>query len=516
MRRALCAAALALAGCGDDVPPPAGDAFPSEQPLVRPDTPGNTLLFKFDPGDVVESFPSPGGRFRVHFTRMGSNAVPAADDDASGIPDYVEEVAAVYDEVIDAYEALGFRPPIGDDTIADNGGDGRFDIYLVDFAGSGDGHYSNDACDSTNPQVCAGYMVQENDFAGYGYPSTLIANRIVGSHELFHAVQAAYDIDQGSVMSEGSAVWATEQFDPTLSDFEGFIDGFLENPDRSLDVPLPGPVDPFSYGSGIFFQFLDERFGPGTVRLLWERCENGSDGNADPYWLEEVGAAVAAQEPGATFAGAFTDFAIWNLFLSSNADPAQSYADGAGYAPVRMTDVSLPFEDDKLRVFYASAQYYRAAPGGRAEVTAALVDTGGGMDGIALVLAPHDAGGYQPVVIDDPAAGAQTVGSAAADHVVALVINTNAGGDSLRPALCFGSTDEVALCRETHGGAGGEGGMGAGGSGGDDGAEAGPGDEGCGCRSAGGSAARWPWLLLGAALWIQRRRRRTAQSETSR
>ena len=30
-------------------------------------------------------------------------------------------------------------------------------------------------------------------------------------------------------------------------------------------------MDPFSYGSAIFFQFLEERYGAGTIRALWER-----------------------------------------------------------------------------------------------------------------------------------------------------------------------------------------------------------------------------------------------------
>src|SRR6185436_10226015 len=86
----------------------------------------------------------------------------------------------------------------------------------------------------------------------------------------FHAIQAAYKSGQGSIVDEGTAVWATEKFDPSLTDFENFIKGYLSRPDRSLDKPLPDPVDPFSYGSAIFFQFLDERFGDQAIKNLWE------------------------------------------------------------------------------------------------------------------------------------------------------------------------------------------------------------------------------------------------------
>jgi hypothetical protein len=118
------------------------------------------------------------------------------------------------------------------------------------------------------------------------------ANRILGSHELFHAVQSAYDVEQGSVLAEGTAVWATEQFDPSLDDLEWFITGFFENVDRPLDEPLPGPADPYSYGAGVFFQFLHEALGPTVVRSLWERCEDGAGGVDDPYWLDVLDATL--------------------------------------------------------------------------------------------------------------------------------------------------------------------------------------------------------------------------------
>jgi hypothetical protein len=118
----------------------------------------------------VETHGSASGHFLVHFTKAGTHAVPPADVDASGVPDFVEEVATVYDEVYQRYHVdLGFRTPVSDEGIPiDNGGDGRFDVYLVDFAGVGDGVFRTDGCGAENPEVCAGYMVQENDYAGYG------------------------------------------------------------------------------------------------------------------------------------------------------------------------------------------------------------------------------------------------------------------------------------------------------------------------------------------------------------
>ncbi|KYF66690.1 hypothetical protein BE11_10730, partial [Sorangium cellulosum] len=357
------AALLAACGAGDPAAGPI-DA-PAAAPLDRPDTRGTQLQFRFDPDDVVETFASASGTFLIHFARDGRSAVPAADADASGVPDFVEEVAAVYDEVIVHYrDVLGFRPPESDKDLPDNGGDGRFDVYLVDFAGIGDGVFSVDACAEGGEDRCVGFMTQENDYEGYDYPSTRTANRILGSHELFHAVQAAYDDDQDTLIREGTAVWATESFDPSLRDFEGFVDGYLSNVDRSLDVPLGGPVDPFSYGIALFFQFLEERYGEGTVRSLWERAEDGAFGEADPVWFEQLDPLLSSRAE-ATFAEAFVEFATWNLLTGAAADPERSYAAGAGYRGLAPQEVAAPYAD-RLRVFHASAQYFSVPPDGRA------------------------------------------------------------------------------------------------------------------------------------------------------
>ena len=98
----------------------------------------------------------------------------------------------------------------------------------------GDGVYRTDGCRKDKPSICAGYMTQENDYKGYNYPSTAIANRILGSHEFFHAVQAAYDDAQDSVAREGSAVWATERFDPSTWPKEVKGVGFTEAPRGAL------------------------------------------------------------------------------------------------------------------------------------------------------------------------------------------------------------------------------------------------------------------------------------------
>jgi hypothetical protein len=440
VRALLVVAALALVRCGSS-----GFHEPGAQAdeALRPDSPGSDDLFRFAPDDTVETFDSEGGSFRVHFTRAGTNRARPLDFDADGVPDFVQNVALTAEAVLGFYrDTLGFRVPPSDAALADNGGDGRFDIYLVDFGGRGDGNFQRDGCDGS-PATCTGYLVQENDFSGYGYSSILEGIKVVTSHEFFHAVQAGYSATGSSVVSEGTAVWATEKFSPALDDFEGFVGGYLSNPDRPLDQPLPGPTDPFSYGAALFFQFLDERHGAQIIRELWERLPN------EPSWTAALDAVLRGRH-GSTFDAAFTEFARWNLFTGALADPLRSYARGMGYPTVKTKSVAAPVQLTSLRLFRASTQYFELAPGDRRAITAALVSTTDSESAaVQLVLASRRGDRWDPLVtLEDVASGTESIGTDGADSVVVAVVHTSRDATAaIRSGLCIGSVDEVAACR---------------------------------------------------------------------
>jgi hypothetical protein len=463
--------------------------FASVAGAARPNTPGGGALFRYGAGDVVESFDSAGGNFRVFYTRAGGNAVPLADANVDGVPDHVEETAALYEEVLAFYQGLGFRRPMSDATVpGDNGGDARFDVYLLDFAGSADGSFQREGCDGAGH--CAGYIVQENDFAGYGYPNATVGNRVLSSHELFHAVQAAYDNDETTIVGEGTAVWATERFDPTLHDLEGFAGGYLSRPDRSLYLPLPGPVDAFSYGSGIFFQFLSERFGDAIIRQILESTEGGE-------WFAALDGVLAMHQ--SRFADAFFEFARWNLYTKARQNPQKSYARGGGFPLVRVDAQSVPAQVMALRIFPASSIYLGLSPAGRARLEASVFFAPGAADTapLRLALAPRQGNQIgEPVLADATLRAA--IDGAGADEVVLLLSNTATSGESLRPSVCIGDAAEVAACRAALGAVD----------------EPPPMTPMGGC-TLGGAAAGWPAvLLLAIAAALLRRRRYPARGRT--
>lgn len=396
----------------------------------RPDTPGTSALFHFAEGDTVETHDT--ARVRVHFTRAGDHAVPLEDANSDGVPDFVENVGAIYEQALEHYTGTGFLPPRSDEAEAENGGDARFDVYLVDFYGSADGSFVREAC---TEERCTGYMVQENDFAGYGYPSALIGSRIVGSHELFHAIQAAYDEHQGSVYSEGLATWATEHFDGSLFDFERAIGGYFAKADRPLPSEAGGLLDRFAYGSAIFFRFLEERFGVDFLVALAEHTQNGAGGVMDPSWFDAL--QLLLEDEGTTFADEYITFATWNMLTGARAG-GMGYTNAADYPELTTRPIELPFEDERPRHFYAAARYYEGSAGGRREIAAALVNE----ESVLLVGLENSTGTWRSW------GPATELRMPVSERFLIAAINPATEGPSARSTVCIGTPVEVQQCQD--------------------------------------------------------------------
>ncbi|MBN8616936.1 MAG: hypothetical protein J0L92_40510 [Deltaproteobacteria bacterium] len=411
-----------LAGCGTEQ----REARPTVMEL-RPDSPGSTELPpRYDATDVVESIVSPGGAFRIHFTRAGRHAVPLTDADASGTPDHVELVARTYDDVLAHYVELGFRAPLTDEAVTDdNGGDGLFDVYLVEFGGGSDGAFRREICTSDG---CAGYMIQENDFAGSHYPSVAYGVRLLASHELFHAVQAAYDDAlgaQGSVLSEGTAVWASERYDATLSDVEQLAYGYTDRTDRSLGVDPATAGGAYTYGTGIVFEYLGSRYEQAIVRELWEDLAVAT---GDPLWLEVLDARLASSH-GSSFHDAFVGLAEWMMFLGPRPDPTRGPPNGGAFQPVAAMLVTTPYEDRTVRMFPAAIRYFAVESG-----TSAVVLGGAGADEVDVVAVAFDGARF---VDRASSRGGVTLAAAGADLTLIALVDGRTSGTSRVVSLCL-------------------------------------------------------------------------------
>src|SRR6266511_4655878 len=118
----------------------------------------------------------------LHYVVLGIDAPPLNDDDADGVPDYVERVGRAADRALAYYERRGFNLPL-----ADKGGpDTRPDLYVSRFAPGTLG--------VAFPAAAAaggGFAVVSNNLDPSAERSFASVYATV-AHELFHLVQFSY------------------------------------------------------------------------------------------------------------------------------------------------------------------------------------------------------------------------------------------------------------------------------------------------------------------------------------
>lgn len=402
-------------------------------------------LWSFQPTDVVELWDEPSGRVRVHFSVAGPSTTRLDDRDGDLVPDYPQQVARVTAEALQLWaDTLELRAPLPEATVGDVlGGSGALDVYLVDFGGAADGRFGIDGCLGDEDR-CAGFLVVENDFEGYGYATLSEAIATVASHESFHAVQAAY-AELPSWMSEGTATWATHRFDPTLPDFVHACGGYLVDPGRPIYAPPPGPVPAFAYGSALWWDFLAARAGDGTVATVLESMDD-TDGAVPP----ELVMADAIEASGESVADAWATFARYNLATGARAGAGPSHVYAAELAAIT-PDAEGTELDVAARLYPLAASYWRIDHGGGPLVfgcDAALADAvfslhaidGGGSDGavrdaLAVWTAPEPGAFVIPDAHDLAAGGWFIVAT------VPVLAESSA-----QARVCIGTEDHVAAC----------------------------------------------------------------------
>ena len=431
--------------------------------------------YAFDDADVVTSLDSPNSGVRVWYSTEGPSVVLLDDADDNGLPDFAELVAAQAEDVVATYAEAGFRPPVADGV---KGGSDAMDAYLVDFAGKSDGQFVSESCDGA---ICSGYFVMENDFQGYGYPDVPEAVRVLTSHELFHAVQAAYNATSPVWFSEGTAVWAERFYDPDNSDFLSFCDAYLTDTGRSLDEPPAGPVPTFAYATALWWWYLSEQYGVGSIADLLDRSADG----------EEILAAMAEVEAqgGGTIEEDWSTFARWNLATGSRAGAAASYTFAADLREIRIRSEDASISDDN-RFYPLAASYYSIQhPGG--DLRFAIEESA---PNLAFSVHAADAEGRALDALQVFPGENADLGDQPAGTYWLVGSNPTLDTQSTKRLICFGG--DVSACGVPDSGGGSA----------DSGAAASP--TGCGCAMAHRPPASAALSILGLVGLAGRRRRR--------
>lgn len=442
--------------------------------------------FGYAPEDVVVHWDAPGGLVRVHYAVDGPSVTLLQDDSGSGVPDYVEMVGDTVELAWAVFEGVGFRSPLfeADVGLGPLGGSEAFDVYLVDFGGGADGAFRVDRCVDG---VCAGHLLIENDFRGYGYPSLTAAVDTLASHELFHAVQAAYTSDLSVWASEGTAVWAQRLFDEQNADFLRYAQAYLDDAGRSLDTPPVGPVPRFAYATGLWFDFFGLRYGDeALIELMVVLGEE--PGRDEIEAIEQVMGSYGEEWP-----EVWRTFATWNLATSGRAGEIESYpyADALRSGVTAVAEGGQPAET--RRFFPLATTYYRLDHrGGPLRVATAVCDERLDVRAFPVVAGDPDGPVEEPLSAQlEPGTwifGGQDLPEGGYWVQVSLL---GPADQSVRTEICLGQERWCALRPECAS---------------DPGADDEPDERGCsGCSGVDGLGA---WPLVGLALLLGSRRRR--------
>ena len=283
--------------------------------------------------DVQHDILSPSGRFRVHYDTEGRNAVSSRDDDANGIPDYIDLTMTVLDSTwVLEIEQLGYNPPPSDKGL---GGGDEYDAYVIELDGS---YYGFAYPEAAGAIITPSYLEIDNNFTNSGYKQTrgLDALRVTIAHEFHHAIQFGYYATfDGSWWQESTSTWMEEVAYPHIDDYLQYLTYFLGEPQRALNSGVFRSLH--TYGTAIFSHFLDQRYGRELNRLIWE--EVGRRRSVDLAHFDRV---IRQVEPGG-LGVAMGEFAVWNYFTGARYQ-GEYYAEGDKYPTVPTRDIAVAAE----------------------------------------------------------------------------------------------------------------------------------------------------------------------------
>lgn len=240
---------------------------------------------------------------------------------------------------------MGFSAPLGDDGSSKTcrGGTDAYDISLVDIPRANT--YAPIACDNT----WVGTLFNRNENPA-DIPEIL-------AHEIFHAIQFRYDVENGCLKTGGEYGWwkeASAQWveDALYSDDREhhFAPRMLKQPWLSLDDPGSWPGEDRFYGEYLVPFFLARTGRAATVKQIWDNTtgKGMSDALKAPF--------------GSDFDKVWKDFTLHNL----NRGDFNKYEtwDGLTSKAELTADLLLAEGDQQMSVSLdpLAAKYFRITP----------------------------------------------------------------------------------------------------------------------------------------------------------
>lgn len=236
------------------------------------------------------------GRFQLHWTTEGADAVSPADADINGIPDVVDRLGRAAASAREHHLAAGHRAIVPDDG-------GATDIYLRRLPVNGYAYALGPA-----PAACF-VEIDPSLFEG----GDLVLESVV-AHELFHCVQYASTTAAPTWISESTATWV--QYDGWRSPLLDAARDILWNDRlRGFDRAIDDVGERFEYAGFIIWDHWQRSGTEDRARhpQLWEALAD------DGRWRQALD-SESQRLWGRSFAETFAEFASWGLFACALSD----------------------------------------------------------------------------------------------------------------------------------------------------------------------------------------------------
>jgi hypothetical protein len=296
-------------------------ASPSQKPFVAPQPrPTEARPRPTDDPDpnrnayaVPQAPKSPrcGPHFCVHWVAEGIDAPNLTDSNNDGVPNFVEQVLKIAEHVHGVEnDKLGWREPKSDGRIG--GRYGKTDIYLSQIGGELFGYAAPDRGQASKqhriPRRLHGYLVLDNDYSAYEFPGTRPIDdlEVTLAHEYNHILQFGYDAFQDPWFAEASAVWMEDQVYNGIDDYLRYVRRWV----RRWDTPLTTSSIK-EYGSAVWNQWLQRRYGSAIVRQAWTRAIHVRPGGFSVNAYESAIRAAGPSDLGHDFAHFAAAVAEW-------------------------------------------------------------------------------------------------------------------------------------------------------------------------------------------------------------
>jgi hypothetical protein len=379
---------------------------------------------------------SPSGKFRIHYTTTGVDAVPSFS--------WVQTVAQTFDDVANAYTTRGWRPA---PTISA----APYDVYLREL--STQRIYGVTTSEQSIPSTgfasaYSSFMEIDNNFtdsiftnANRGPYSAIQSLQITAAHEYHHAIQYGYNYYFDVWYAEATSTWMEDELYDGVNQLYNYLPAWFNNSTKALDLAVgsDATTSGAGYSRWIFNRYLAEQHGIDTVRAAWEKlagvASTGGDIVMTPV-LDSVLTGSYSTSLGTDFFG-FAKRVYTSDWSSESVSHPQEINLIHTYTPTTTVN-SYPENSTRTLDHYAFAFYKFTPTATVLTLSLALNKT----SGIKTALFKKTSGTISEIVANSD--GSYTVfgfGSlnAASDEVVLLVVN-NTSVDNHQASLSTNGT----------------------------------------------------------------------------